>query len=144
MPFADQPWDVFNAECPSRQALALIADKWTTLVLHALGEHGVLRHGELQRRIQGISPKMLTQTLRDLQRNGLVERTDHGSVPPRVDYALTPLGATLRQTVTQLCGWVVEHMADVRAARAAFDAAPRVDAPWQRIPAGHGVPDRTP
>lgn len=132
MPLADQPWNVFSAECPSRRALTLIADKWTTLVLHALGTHGTQRHGELRRRIEGISEKMLTQTLRDLQRNGLVARTDHGEIPPRVDYALTPLGATLQRTVTQLCAWVTDHMAEVRAAQATFDEGPQVDAPWQR------------
>ena len=137
----DRAWDVFDAECPSRKALELIADKWTTLVLHALGAHGVQRHAELGRRIDGISPKMLTQTLRDLQRNGLVARTDHGEIPPRVDYALTPLGVTLQQTVTQLCGWVVEHLPEVHAAQATFDAAPHVDAPWQRATAaGRGGP----
>ncbi len=140
MPYTDQPWDVFNAECPSRQALGLIADKWTTLVLHALGGHGVQRHAELRRRIEGISDKMLTQTLRDLQRNGLVSRTDHGQIPPRVDYALTPLGATLQRTVTALCGWVVENMPEVRAAQAAFDAEPQVGAPWQQAAGAGRIP----
>ncbi len=131
MPFTDQPWDVFNAECPSRQALSLIADKWTTLVLHALGAHGTARHAELRRRIEGISDKMLTQTLRDLQRNGLVERTDHEQLPPRVDYTLTPLGESLHRTVGQLCVWVLDHMPDVHAAQAAYDTEPHRDAPWQ-------------
>jgi DNA-binding HxlR family transcriptional regulator len=102
--------------------------------------HGTARHSELGRRIEGISDKMLTQTLRDLQRNGLVARTDHEQIPPRVDYALTPLGERLQRTVTQLCGWVVEHMPEVHAAQATFDAAPQPDAPWQRATAGRSGP----
>lgn len=136
MPFSDQPWDVFTADCPSRRALALIADKWTTLVLHALGSGGVLRHADLRRGIEGVSAKMLTQTLRDLERNGLVQRTDHGVIPPQADYALTPLGRTLQEAVSRLCGWVVENMDEITAAQDAYDAGPQPDAPWQqaRVP----------
>lgn len=117
---------------PVPPGTALIADKWTTLVLHALGSGGVLRHAELRRRIEGVSDKMLTQTLRDLERNGLVRRTDHGVIPPRVDYALTPLGRTLQEAVSGLCGWVVENMDEIAAAQDAYDAGPQPDARGSR------------
>src|SRR3982074_957003 len=80
--------DVMSEACPSRPLLALIADKWTMLVLPALQE-GPRRNNELMRAIGGVSQKMLTQTLRDLERNGFVQRRDYGEIPPRVDYRLT-------------------------------------------------------
>ncbi|MEO8501557.1 MAG: helix-turn-helix domain-containing protein, partial [Vicinamibacteria bacterium] len=89
-----QVCNVFDPNCPSRQVLDRIADRWTALVIRALSE-GTLRHGELQRRVGGVSQKMLTQTLRSLERDGLVVRKIHSVVPPMVDYSLTPLGHTL-------------------------------------------------
>jgi DNA-binding HxlR family transcriptional regulator len=108
--------DVFNANCDSRQVLALIADRWSMLVIYALSRHA-RRHGELKRMIGGISQKMLTQTLRALERDGLVERTVHDVVPPRVDYALTPLGRTLLQPLSAICRWAQDHLPQVRSAR---------------------------
>ncbi len=108
--------DVFNANCESRQVLALIADRWSMLVIYALSRRG-RRHGELKRMIGGISQKMLTQTLRSLERDGLVQRSVHDVVPPRVDYALTPLGRTLLQPLSAICRWAQSHLREVRAAR---------------------------
>ena len=83
--------DIFRSDCLSRQVLQLIADEWTPLVISALGG-GMLRFGQLLKRIDGISKKMLTQTLRAMERNGLVQRVVYPVVPPVVEYSLTPLG----------------------------------------------------
>jgi DNA-binding HxlR family transcriptional regulator len=109
--------DVFNANCDSRQVLALIADRWSMLVIYALSTR-VRRHGELKRMIGGISQKMLTQTLRALERDGLVTRSVHDVVPPRVDYALTPLGRTLLEPLRAICRWAQKNLPQVRNARA--------------------------
>ena len=114
---AVQPPDVFDASCPARQVLDLVADKWAVLVLYALAG-GTKRTGELQRAVDGISTKMLTQTVRDLERNGLVTRTVHPVVPPKVEYELSPLGETLAETLGALCRWAEEHLEDVERARA--------------------------
>ena len=100
--------DLFDAGCPSRAVLDMIADKWSILVLSAV-HHGAHRNGELLRRIGGISQKALTRTLRDLEANGLVQRTDHHEVPPRVDYALTATGRSLFPVLNALCDWALEH-----------------------------------
>ena len=104
------PWD---AACPSRHLLGLIGDKWTLLLLPLLAG-GPVRNGELMRHIGGVSQKMLTQTLRELERNGLVARRDYGEVPPKVDYQLTPLGRSLYQAVYALDKWVVTHFHETR------------------------------
>ncbi len=109
--------DVLQAECPSRAVLDRIADKWTALVIHTLAD-GTQRFGQLNRRIGGISQKMLTQTLRALERDGLVERIVHPVVPPRVDYRLTALGRSLRQPLEAVCAWAEAHIQEIRAARA--------------------------
>lgn len=114
--------NVYAQACPSRAVLALIADKWTLLVLPALAA-GPMRNGELMRLIGGISQKMLTQTLRELERNGLVRRIDHGEIPPRVEYEVTELGLSLAQPLRALDGWVEANMPSVIAARAAFASA---------------------
>src|SRR5262245_52349766 len=92
-------WDVLKARCPTRQVLARIADKWTMLVITALEGEEALRFSELRRRIEGISQKMLTQTLRALERDGLVDRTVYPTVPVTVEYQLTPLGQSLTDAV---------------------------------------------
>jgi DNA-binding HxlR family transcriptional regulator len=102
------------------EAVALIRDKWTILVLGSLRRGGSLRYTELQRRIAGISQRMLTLTLKTLEQNGLVTRTLFASVPPRVDYALTPLGHTLVQPLRGLLDWSVEHRDEMAAARRAY------------------------
>jgi DNA-binding HxlR family transcriptional regulator len=108
--------DVYSARCPSRAALDLIADKWAVLVAGCLVD-GPKRHSWLHRRIGGISGKMLTRTLRELERAGLVERRIFPEVPPRVEYSLSPLGASLREPVTALTEWAKAHGAPVVEAR---------------------------
>jgi len=99
-----------------------VADKWTMLVLEALEEHGLQRFTELGRRVPGISQKMLTQTLRQMERDGLVTRTVHPVVPPHVDYCLTPLGSGLSEAFCGVWLWAEANVHSVDAARAAFDA----------------------
>jgi DNA-binding HxlR family transcriptional regulator len=96
--------DVYSARCPSRVALDLIADKWAVLVAGCLVD-GPKRHSWLRQRIGGISGKMLTRTLRELERAGLVERRIFPEVPPRVEYSLSPLGFSLREPVAALTDW---------------------------------------
>lgn len=97
--------DPFNANCPSQDILALIGSKWSMLLLCLLSD-GPVRTGELARRAGGISQKMLTQTLRELERHGIVHRQDFREVPPRVEYSLTPLGRSLSKLVRQIENWV--------------------------------------
>jgi DNA-binding HxlR family transcriptional regulator len=99
-----------------RKALELFSRKWVILTLYALFS-GTHRLGELRRVIEGVSEKMLIQTLRELEAAGLVERTVHHVLPPHVDYALTPLGESLRAPITGMCEWGAAHMADVERAR---------------------------
>jgi len=115
------PADVFSATCPSRAALELVSSKWALLIVPALAE-GPVRNNELMRRIGGVSQKMLTQTLKDLEYNGLVIRTDHQTVPPHVEYRLSPLGRSLSQTLIALDRWAEKHHGDLETARARFAA----------------------
>lgn len=119
---AKQAYDAFLASCPSRKLLDRIADKWVTLVLSALRDGRQQRFSELSRQLAGVSQKMLTQTLRTLERDGLVDRTVTPSVPVRVDYALTPLGGSLQRVIEQLKDWAEANMDSVIAARSAYDA----------------------
>jgi DNA-binding HxlR family transcriptional regulator len=107
--------------CHTRQILDRIGDKWSISVFHQLGAHETMRFTELQRGIGGISQRMLTVTLRNLERDGLVERTVHPVVPPRVDYRLTKLGDTLLGSVCSLMSWAIDHADEIDEARAAFD-----------------------
>jgi DNA-binding HxlR family transcriptional regulator len=106
--------------CHARQILDRVGDKWSIAVIYQLG-HGTQRFTELRRAIHGISQRMLTATVRTLERDGLVLRTVYPVVPPRVDYTLTPLGQTLLGTVYQLMKWAVEHAEDVNDAQTAYD-----------------------
>ena len=115
-------WDPYARGCPSRDLLDRIGDKWTVLVLGELGKHGACRFTQLRKQLSGVSEKMLTQTLRALERDGLVTRTVYPSVPVRVEYALTPLGHTLREPLKMLTEWSVRHIAEVLAAREEYDA----------------------
>ncbi|NUR28530.1 MAG: helix-turn-helix transcriptional regulator [Catenulispora sp.] len=110
--------------CELREVLDRIGDKWSVLVMALLGD-GSRRYSELQRAIDGISQRMLTLTLRSLERDGLVERLVTPTSPPRVDYRLTPVGQTLSGQVNALIGWADEHRGYVHAAREAFDAKVR-------------------
>ncbi|WP_438483912.1 winged helix-turn-helix transcriptional regulator [Streptomyces sp. S186] len=103
------------------QILSLIGDKWSILVIGQL-HHRTLRFSELHRAIRGISQRMLTLTLRQLERDGLLTRTVHPSVPPRVDYALTPLGTTLLDSVTGLAEWAATHRQEINDNRLRYDA----------------------
>ena len=120
LPDAALQWDT-RADCEVRQILDRIADKWSLLVI-ALLDDDTLRFSELKRRIDGVSQRMLTVTLRQLERDGLVERTVYAEVPPRVEYALTPLGRSLHQTVQALVVWTESNQGTVAAARASYDA----------------------
>ena len=104
-----------------RQTLDLVADKWVVAVLYVLSHHGTKRYGELQRDIGNISQRMLTRTVRDLERNGLIERKVYPVVPPMVEYSLTPLGNTLHDVLTSLCDWSTENFDAVEAARVEYD-----------------------
>src|SRR5438045_8779980 len=108
---------VMDAQCPSRLVLCRIADKLTALISQVLA-HGTKRYAVLQREIGGISQKMLTQTLRSLERDGLVQRTVYPVVPPKVEYALTRLGRTLIEPLQGLCRWSEKHLPELEANRA--------------------------
>jgi DNA-binding HxlR family transcriptional regulator len=125
-------WDT-REDCEVRQILDRVADKWSLLTI-ALLDQRTLRFTELRRKIDGISQRMLTVTLRQLERDGLVERTVHPVVPPRVDYALTPLGMTLHDTIQALVLWTEEHQNEIAAARAAYDARETASAQLQSTP----------
>jgi DNA-binding HxlR family transcriptional regulator len=122
------PYDPFSAICPTREILGRIADKWSMLVILALGP-GTLRFSELRRRVGGITQKMLTQTLRGLERDGLVTREAFPTVPVTVEYTLTPLGHSLGAAVDPIRAWAIEHIEEIRDTRAAFDATPRAGGP---------------
>ncbi len=110
-----------DAGCRAVEVLERVGDKWSMSVIYRLGG-GSVRFNDLRRGIEGISQRMLTVTLRGLERDGLVSRTAHPVIALRVDYALTPMGRTLLETVCSLMQWAGEHRADIDAARAAYDA----------------------
>ena len=116
-----QSWDVFNAQCPTRLMLNRIADKWTVLVVSSLDSE-TKRFSVLQREIGGVSQKMLTQTLRGLERDGLVTRTIYPSVPPKVEYSLTPLGCTLVGLLDAIRVWSETHIEEVLKAHTIYDS----------------------
>ena len=113
-------YDAFMAACPTREVFATIGDKWAGLVVNALAD-GPMRHGELRTRIAGASQKMLTQTLRTLERDGLVTRTVTPTVPVRVDYELTPLGHSLVPILAALKRWAEGNIGEIFTAREAYD-----------------------
>jgi DNA-binding HxlR family transcriptional regulator len=132
---AKQEYDSFLAGCPSRQLLARISDKWVTLVLAALGSDGPnpgehctgeprpMRYSELSRRLSGVSQKMLTQTLRSLERDGLLTRTVTPTVPVTVTYELTDLGLSLQEVMGGIKVWAEAHMDEVLTKREQYDTA---------------------
>ncbi len=113
--------DVYAANCPTRRLLDRIADKWTVLLLTTLAA-GPMRFNALKRRIDGVSQKMLSQTLRQIERDGLVTRTVEATVPVSVTYAITPLGLTLVEALKPMINWAETRMAEVALAQAAHDA----------------------
>ncbi|NGO71079.1 winged helix-turn-helix transcriptional regulator [Streptomyces boncukensis] len=117
----DADADLTRADSLAREIFSDVANKWALLIIEALGER-TLRFSEVRGRIEGISHKMLTQNLRMLERNGLVERTVHPTVPPRVEYTLTAPGQGLRETTHYMCDWTHRYLADIEESRRAFDA----------------------
>jgi DNA-binding HxlR family transcriptional regulator len=119
----DRPfgYDAFKRECMSHTVLEMLASKWVYLVVSAL-RAGRRRHSELQRKIEGVTPKMLTQTLRGLERDGLVRRQVFPVIPPRVEYELTDLGHNLADLLVQIRVWSERHAPDIREARAMAEA----------------------
>lgn len=107
-----RPWDPYEQDCPSRRLLDRIGDRWTVLIVVAL-DPGPQRFSALAARVGGISQKMLTQTLRSLERDGFVTRTLYPEIPPRVEYELTPLGRSLLGPLRALEEWAVENMSEV-------------------------------
>jgi DNA-binding HxlR family transcriptional regulator len=105
----------------SRDAIELLADKWRVSILHALAA-GPHRNGQLQRALREVSPKMLTQTLRRMERDGLITRTVYSVIPPRVAYELTPMGESLVAPLRDLCRWAKAHVAERDRARREFDS----------------------
>jgi DNA-binding HxlR family transcriptional regulator len=118
---ATKQGNVLDPNCPSRVVLDRIAEKWTGLIVLALGTE-TLRFTELRASIGGVAPKVLTQTLRSLERDGLLTRRVYAEVPPRVEYTLTPLGRSLRQPLEAVQTWAETHVGAVMKARDAADA----------------------
>lgn len=107
-------------ECAWREVIGLIGDKWSVMILHTLC-HNRLRYSEVQRRIEGISQKVLTATLRQLERDGIIKRTVYPVVPPRVEYELTQLGHSVFEVIESLRNWSIEHLDEVQTARKRYD-----------------------
>lgn len=112
--------NVYASNCPTRQVLDLIADRWTALVIGLL-EDQPKRFSELQRGIGGISQKMLSQTLRELERSGMVTRTVYPEIPPRVEYALTPLGKTICAPLAAIRNWAEENIEQISSSQEDYD-----------------------
>lgn len=113
--------DLRRADSLAREIFSDVANKWALLIIEALGEH-TLRFSELRNEIEGISHKMLTQNLRMLERNGLVDRKVHPTVPPRVEYTLTAAGQALRVTIDGLCDWTHRYLGHIEDSRNRFDS----------------------
>src|SRR3954464_4404171 len=116
MPKSGATYNVLSPGCPSRLVLDRIADKWTAIIIQVLAR-GAMRYGALQREIGEISQKMLTQTLRSLERDGLVKRKVYPAAVPKVEYSLTPLGRTLLEPLQILCRWTEKHLRELEAHR---------------------------
>jgi DNA-binding HxlR family transcriptional regulator len=113
-------WDPYQRDCPSRRLLDRIGDKWTVLIVGALDD-GPRRFGEVAARVEGVSQKMLTQTLRSLERDGFVTRTAFPVVPPHVEYELTALGRSLQEPLRALERWAIDNMDSVAARQGSYD-----------------------
>lgn len=119
----DGRFDVMAAACPTREVIGRVGDKWSLLVLYALST-GTKRFSQLRTQVEGISQKMLTQTLRTLERDGLVDRRAYPTIPPKVEYRLTPLGHSLEGAIAVVRRWAYSHMDEITAARADYDGKP--------------------
>ena len=120
---------VFNTDCEAHQLLSKIANKWTILIVYALTQ-GEKRYSTLKQQIVGISPKMLVQNLRHLERFGLIERKVFPSIPPRVDYSLTALGESLAEPLAMLGEWAYQHIQEVNQAAGQYDEKPQAEDFW--------------
>jgi DNA-binding HxlR family transcriptional regulator len=116
----DGRFDVMAAACPTRQVIGRVGDKWSLLILSALST-GTKRFSQLHSEVEGISQKMLTQTVRALERDGLVHRHAYPTIPPKVEYRLTPLGQSLEDTVAVVRRWAYTHMDEISASREDYD-----------------------
>jgi DNA-binding HxlR family transcriptional regulator len=121
---------IFDTRCEGHQILEKIANKWTILIIYALTQ-GKKRYSDLKQQIMGISPKVLVQNLRNLERSGLIKREVFPTVPPRVDYSLTPLGESLAEPLAVLGEWAYQHIADVDLAIEQYDNSPKSDNFWE-------------
>jgi len=113
--------DLARADSLAREIFSDVATKWSLLIIEFLGQR-TMRFNELRREVGGISHKVLTQNLRTLERNGLVERTVHPTVPPSVEYTLTEAGQALRKVVDGMCGWTQTYLSQIEASRRTFEA----------------------
>ncbi len=120
---------IFDTQCEGHQLLEKIANKWTILLVYALAQ-GKKRYSDLKQQIVGISPKMLIQNLRNLERSGLIKREVYPTVPPRVDYSLTQLGESLTEPLAVLGEWAYQHISDVDAAIEEYDSKPNAEDFW--------------
>lgn len=127
-------FNALSARCPAREILARVADKWTVLVLSVLSKR-TTRFNELRRKVDGITQKVLTDTLRDLERLGLVSRRIYAEVPPRVEYSLTPLGTSLVTLIDQVKAWTETHAPEVLKARQRYETQKQKQAATARRPA---------
>jgi len=118
----DTTWDPYLLACPCRDVLDLVANKWTSLMIGKLAQRPH-RFGELRREVAGITPKVLTQNLRSLERDGLISRKVYPTTPPSVEYALTPLGESISGYLIALNNWSSANFDEIKRARAAYDAA---------------------
>ena len=127
-----------------REVLAHAGSRWSLGILHALGVYGTMRHAEIKRQMTGVTQRMLTKTLRSMERDGLVVRREFGEIPPRVEYELTPLGMGLLIRMSPIWTWVVENVEDFRKARRIFDSQDDKKPAWQiptSTPLGSEAPD---
>lgn len=115
--------DILNADCPSRTVLRHLTDRWTPMIVAVLAHGDAVRFTDIRARVQGISPKVLTETLRSMERDGLLRRQVTASVPPRVDYRLTELGATMVAPLAALRLWAEDHVDEVLGHRDRYDRA---------------------
>ncbi|WP_439868479.1 winged helix-turn-helix transcriptional regulator [Pseudomonas syringae] len=117
-----------------REVLAHAGSRWSLGILHALGVYGTMRHAEIKRQMTGVTQRMLTKTLRSMERDGLVVRREFGEIPPRVEYELTPMGMGLLIRMSPIWTWVVENVEDFRKARRIFDSQDDKKPAWQIPP----------
>jgi DNA-binding HxlR family transcriptional regulator len=115
--------DIFDKSCPARTVLDRIGDRWSVMVLLILAEHKRLRFTQLKNYVEGVTPKVLTQSLRAMERDGLIDRYIYAEVPPRVEYELTQLGESLLHAVSTIASWSEDNVAEIMKARTKYDQA---------------------